>query len=66
MTSRIRTLAAAGFAVTGYQGGLRVQGVADPARITRTLTEHGIYLSELSPIAADLESVFLELTQGQP
>ena len=59
-------LHAAGFAVTGYQGGLRVQGAADPARITRTLSEHGIYLSELSPIAADLESVFLELTQGQP
>ena len=59
-------LAAAGFAVTGHQGGLRVQGVADPARITRALTEQGIYLTELSPIAADLESIFLELTQGQP
>ncbi|OFE16332.1 ABC transporter [Humibacillus sp. DSM 29435] len=34
----------------------------DPAAITRALAGHGLYLSELTPIRADLESVFLALT----
>ncbi|MBA8794417.1 ABC-2 type transport system ATP-binding protein [Friedmanniella endophytica] len=34
----------------------------DPSEITRTLAGHGLYLSELSPQRADLESVFLGLT----
>jgi ABC-2 type transport system ATP-binding protein len=33
--------------------------------VTRLLAEQGHYVSELSPISADLESVFLELT-GAP
>ena len=31
-------------------------------RITRVLAEAGLYLSELTPVRADLETIFLELT----
>ena len=31
--------------------------------MTRLLSEAGQYLTELTPIAADLESVFLDLTR---
>ena len=31
-------------------------------RITRILAESGVYLSELTPVRADLETIFLELT----
>ena len=33
-------------------------------RITRVLAEAGLYLSELTPVRADLETIFLELTAG--
>ena len=37
----------------------------DLAVITRLLADHGLYVSELTPIQPDLESVFLDLTAGQ-
>ena len=43
-------------------GGLVVHDVGDPARVTRILADAGLYLRGLAPVAADLESVFLELT----
>ena len=43
-------------------GALVVSGVGRPDELTRTLAEAGLYLSELTPVAADLESAFLELT----
>ena len=52
----------AGFSVTVVDDALRVGGVDDPARITRVLSEAGLYLTELSPLSADLETVFLSLT----
>jgi ABC-2 type transport system ATP-binding protein len=55
-------LTAAGFTMTSLADAWRVHGVADPSAITRTLAGSGQYLSELSPISADLESVFLDLT----
>ncbi|MET3804426.1 ABC-2 type transport system ATP-binding protein [Nakamurella sp. UYEF19] len=58
-------LRSAGFTVTALEGdddGWRVGGVGDPALVTKALSEAGLYLRELSPIAADLESVFLDLT----
>jgi ABC-type multidrug transport system ATPase subunit len=67
-------LAEAGFAVsTVADGTLNVTaGVAsgpatdlDLARITRVLAEHGLYVFELTPVRADLESVFLELTADE-
>jgi ABC-2 type transport system ATP-binding protein len=52
----------AGFTVTSLADAWRVGGVADPATVTKALSDAGHYLSELSPISADLESVFLDLT----
>jgi ABC-2 type transport system ATP-binding protein len=58
-------LDAAGFSVTGMGDAWRVHGVGDPATVTRALADRGHYLTELSPIEADLESVFLDLTREQ-
>jgi len=44
---------------------LRVRGVEDPARITELLARAGIYVRELTPLRADLEQVFLDLTTGE-
>ena len=55
-------LSAAGHPVTPDGSGLLVDGVTDPAGITRTLAAAGHYLSELIPVRPDLESVFLLLT----
>jgi len=35
----------------------------EPADVTRLLAEHGLYVSELTPVRPDLESVFLDLTR---
>lgn len=45
-------------------GVLRVGSVDDGARVTKLLSDAGIYLSELTPMAADLEDIFLELTSA--
>jgi ABC-2 type transport system ATP-binding protein len=58
-----QALGAAGLAATTTDEGLRVE-TDDPTRITRTLGEAGIWLSALTPLRRDLESVFLELTAG--
>lgn len=34
-------------------------------RVTRSLSERGLYLSELRPDEVDLETVFLELTRDE-
>lgn len=60
-------LAAAGYAVHREDEHLVVSAVAEPADITRELAAAGLYLSELTPVGPDLESVFLELTgTGEP
>lgn len=60
-------LESAGFHVSEQDDALRVHTVGDPAQVTRVLAAQQLYLTELSPVAADLESVFLELTQeGRP
>ncbi|MEU7839510.1 ATP-binding cassette domain-containing protein [Micromonospora sp. NPDC049114] len=43
---------------------LVVSGATDPTVISRVLGEQGLWVSELTPIRPDLESVFLELTGG--
>ncbi len=59
-----QVLRAQGWAVT-YDGRyLVVSGSVPPAHITQALAAHGLYLDELVPVRADLESVFLELTAG--
>jgi ABC-2 type transport system ATP-binding protein len=45
-------------------GLLRLAAVKDPADVTRALAARGLFLSELSPVAADLEAAFLDLTEG--
>jgi ABC-2 type transport system ATP-binding protein len=54
----------AGFTVaTNGDGALHVEGAAQPEQITRVLAEQGMYVSELTPVRRDLESVFLQLTK---
>ncbi|MCZ2830409.1 ABC transporter ATP-binding protein [Modestobacter sp. VKM Ac-2986] len=55
-------LTAAGYTVGPTDDGLLVSAVAAPGEVTRVLAEHGHYLEELTPVAADLESAFLALT----
>jgi ABC-2 type transport system ATP-binding protein len=55
-------LTAAGYVVTPTDEGLLVSAVTAPGQVTRVLAEHGHYLEELTPVAADLESAFLALT----
>jgi len=43
---------------------LRVEGEPDPGKITWLLAQHQIWVRELVPQRAGLESVFLELTSG--
>ncbi|TIC79883.1 ABC transporter ATP-binding protein [Nocardioides sp. GY 10113] len=57
-------LLGAGFGVLEVDGGLVVDA-AEPAAISRTLGEAGIWISELAPARADLETVFLDLTRGE-
>jgi ABC-2 type transport system ATP-binding protein len=54
----------AGFTVATDGAALTVDSGRPPADITRTLADADIWLSELTPIRADLETVFLELTAG--
>jgi ABC-2 type transport system ATP-binding protein len=63
MAAGVRALADAGIAATADDGVIRVDlPPADAARVTRTLADRGLYLTELRPDEADLETVFLELT----
>ena len=55
-------LTAAGYRVRPADDALLVSAVRAPGEVTRLLAEHGHYLEELTPVAADLESAFLALT----
>jgi ABC-2 type transport system ATP-binding protein len=57
-------LRAVGWTVTPADDHFLVSGVDDPARISYQLANAGHYVSELTPLAPDLESVFLKLTEG--
>ncbi|MEV0429830.1 ATP-binding cassette domain-containing protein [Micromonospora sp. NPDC050495] len=60
-------LTGAGVRVTATEPDhLMLAGVDKPATVTRLLAERGLYVSELAPVAVDLESVFLELTATAP
>jgi ABC-type multidrug transport system ATPase subunit len=60
-----RVLADAGLAVRRLDSHLLVSGVPDPSRVTEILASQELYVSELMPVAPDLESVFLELTGNE-
>ena len=55
-------LTKAGMAVQRVADHLMVTGVTDPSAITKALASKRLYVSELAPMQANLESVFLELT----
>jgi ABC-2 type transport system ATP-binding protein len=59
-------LRSAGAQVTLEQDYLLVGGVDRPAWITWMLAQREVWVSELAPVAVDLESVFLELTGTAP
>src|SRR5690625_450989 len=60
-----RILAQAGLSVRRDGDGLAVEGEPDSAKITKILADAGHYVSELTPVKAGLEAVFLELTAGE-
>ena len=53
----------AGFTVASMGDAWCVQHVDDAAQLTKLLADAGHYVSELTPLAADLETVFLDLTR---
>ncbi|MEH0825269.1 MULTISPECIES: ATP-binding cassette domain-containing protein [unclassified Micromonospora] len=59
-------LTRAGVRVAAEPDHLVLSGVDKPATVSRLLAEQGLYVSELTPVAVDLESVFLELTATAP
>jgi ABC-2 type transport system ATP-binding protein len=60
-----RILTTAGMSIRADGKYLLVEGAPDPADVTRRLAHQELYVSELVPVRADLESVFLELTEGE-
>ncbi|GIF09480.1 ABC transporter ATP-binding protein [Actinoplanes siamensis] len=59
-------LRAAGAVITIERDHFTVGNASNPAQITKLLAERQIYVSELTPVSADLEDVFLELTGTAP
>ncbi|MFC8846326.1 MULTISPECIES: ABC transporter ATP-binding protein [unclassified Micromonospora] len=57
-------LRAAGLAADERPDHLLVGGVSDAGEVSRLLGEQGLWVRELAPLRPDLESVFLELTDG--
>jgi ABC-2 type transport system ATP-binding protein len=60
-----RVLKVAGLIVRADGNYLLVDGAEQPSDLTRLLAQQELYVSELIPVRADLESVFLELTTGE-
>jgi ABC-type multidrug transport system ATPase subunit len=60
-----RILTDGGLLVRVDGGLLVVEGVTDGAEVTRRLAAHNLFVNELTPVRADLESVFLELTADE-
>jgi ABC-2 type transport system ATP-binding protein len=58
-------LAAAGAPITVHDDHFVVSDLADPGWISQTLAAHELWVTELTPIVPDLESVFLQLTEPQ-
>jgi ABC-2 type transport system ATP-binding protein len=55
-------LAEAGAPIVMHPDHFVVSDLADPAWITQTLAAHQMWVTELTPLKPDLESVFLQLT----
>jgi ABC-2 type transport system ATP-binding protein len=61
----VRILSAAGMTVRAEGNYLFVDGAEHPSEVTRRLAQQELYVSELIPVRAGLESVFLELTADE-
>lgn len=59
-------LAEAGIPMTKHDDHVVVSELANPAWVTEKLAGHQIWVTELTPLTPDLESVFLELTGTVP
>ena len=65
LSAGLRALHEGGIESHRDDGTLRVAlAPSEAARVTRTLADRGLYVTELRPDEADLETVFLELTGG--
>jgi len=65
LSGGLAALTEAGISARRADGSLMVDlAPTEAARVTRTLADRGLYLTELRPDEADLETVFLELTGG--
>jgi ABC-2 type transport system ATP-binding protein len=62
----VEVLRANGAQVTVENDHFTISNAGNPAQVTRILAEQEIYLAELTPVQADLESVFLEITGTAP
>jgi ABC-type multidrug transport system ATPase subunit len=60
-----RILIDGGFLARQDGGLLVVDGVTDGAEITKRLAVYDLFVNELTPVRADLESVFLQLTTDE-
>ena len=60
-----RILTDGGLLVRQDGGLLVVEGASDGAEISKRLAAHDLFVNELTPVRADLESVFLELTADE-
>lgn len=60
-----RILIDGGLLVREEAGLLVVDGISDGAEITKRLAAHNLFVNELTPVRADLESVFLQLTADE-
>lgn len=65
INSAHRILVEAGHTVRFDGRLLTVGGVQDPAEVTKRLAHHNLFVNELIPFHANLESIFLELTAGE-
>jgi len=61
-----KVLRDAGMAVDSNGSQLVVHGILNPSDITRVLASRDLFVSELTPVTVDLESVFLDLTGTAP
>ncbi|MGF0117510.1 ABC transporter ATP-binding protein [Promicromonospora sp. Marseille-Q5078] len=62
LTIATSVLETSGLLVRREHDAIVVDGAADAAWVNRALGERGVWVSELAPLQADLESVFLGLT----
>ena len=65
LLSAQRILTDGGLVVRQEGGVLVVEGIDDGAEITKRLAAHDLFVNELIPVRADLESVFLQLTADE-